>query len=75
LQLHRGKLQSRIRRVNLIGQNGNSNCVNGSNSTLPHKPLHDIEIVNHEIKYDIDIQRARRKLSYTMNFEIDGCET
>ena len=35
------------------------------------EPLDDIQIVNHQIQDDIDIQRARGKLPDTMNLEID----
>jgi hypothetical protein len=36
------------------------------------EPLHDVEIVNHQIKHDVDIQRARGELTDAMDLEIDG---
>src|SRR5215207_10552840 len=36
-----------------------------------NEPLHDIEIVNHQVEHYIDVQRTRRKLSYTVDLKID----
>src|SRR2546426_12544794 len=68
----RGKFESRICRINLVSQNGNADRVQINYfNLLAYQPLHNVEIMNHEIEHDIDIQRARRKLAHSMNLEID----
>src|SRR6266542_3662632 len=36
------------------------------------QPLHDIEIVDHQVEHYIDVQRPGRKLTNAMNLEING---
>ena len=36
------------------------------------EPLHDVEIVNHQIKDDINVERARGEFADAMNLKIEG---
>ena len=38
---------------------------------LANQPLHDVEVVNHQVEHHVDVQRAGRELAYAMNLEID----
>ena len=69
----RRKFNPRIRGVNSIRENGNTDGVHVGNVDIAaNQPLDNVEIVNHQIEHDVDVQRARRELSNAMNFEIDG---
>ena len=69
----RRKFQTRIRGVDLVRQNRNSHCVDFSDvHVFADEPLHDVEIVNHQIEHDVDIERARRELADAMNLKVNG---
>ena len=36
------------------------------------QPLHDVQIVNHQIEHDIDVERTRGEFPDAMDFEVDG---
>src|ERR1043165_3597449 len=66
------KLKARIRGVHLVGENWDPDRVQFSHLNLfANQPLHNIKIVNHQVEHYIDVERARGKLTYAVNFEID----
>src|SRR5215208_4954598 len=43
----------------------------GDLNILADEPLHDIEIVNHQVEHNVNVQRSRGELTYAMNLKID----
>src|SRR6185295_13081473 len=66
------KLESRICCVDFVCEDRDADGVNVRNlDVFADEPLHDIEIVNHQIEHDVDVERARRKLAHPMDLEVD----
>ena len=67
------KLESRICGVDFVCQDRDADRVNVRDfNFFTDEPLHDIEIVNHQIEHDVDVERTRGELAHAMNLEIDG---
>src|SRR5712692_1227373 len=67
------EFQSRIGGIDALSQDRNTHRVQRSYlDLLANQPLHDVQIVNHQIKHDVDVQASRRELAYAMNLKIDG---
>src|SRR5713226_6640715 len=67
------EFQARVCRINPISNNRNADRVKRSYfDVFPDQPLHDVEIVNHQVEHDVDVQRTRGELAHAMNFKIDG---
>src|SRR5215208_5404988 len=43
----------------------------GDLNILADEPLHDIEIVNHQVEHNVNVQRSRGELTDAMNLKID----
>src|SRR5215212_1955854 len=43
----------------------------GDLNILADEPLYDIEVVNHQVEHNVDVQRSRGELTYAMNLKID----
>ncbi len=68
----RRKFEPRIRGVDFVRENRDTDGVNVCDfNVFADQPLHDIEIVNHQVEHDVDVQRARSELAHAMNLKID----
>src|SRR5207245_8226664 len=68
----RSKFESRVRSIYLVSQNWNADGMQRSHLDIfSDQPLHDVQIVNHQVQDHIYVQRARSELTDTMDFEID----
>src|SRR2546425_1259904 len=68
----RSEFNSSVGCVHSIGENWNADGVDtGRFDVLAHQPLYDIEIVNHQIENDVDVQRSRSELTDAMNLKIN----
>src|SRR6266850_2121651 len=66
------KFQARVGGVHAISKNGNSDSMQtGDLDVFTHQPLYDIQIVNHQVQDDVDVQGASRELADAMNLEIN----
>src|ERR1051325_951248 len=66
-----GKFDTGVCSVHSVRNDRNADSVYArSLDLITDKPLHNVQIVNHQVEYDIDIQRARGELTNAVNFEI-----
>ena len=62
------EFQARVRDVDFVGDHGNSDGAEIGDGRI-EKREENVEIVNHEVVDDVDIEAARRKNAEAMNFE------
>src|SRR5689334_6936091 len=68
----RRELEPRIRRVNFVGEDRDPDRMNVCDfDVLADEPLHDIQIVNHQVEHNIDVERARGELPDAMYLEVN----
>src|SRR6266404_1315213 len=68
----RGKLQARVRGIHAVSQDRDSDGMQaGDLDFFADQPLHDVQIVNHQVEHDVDVQGTRGELAYAMYLEID----
>jgi hypothetical protein len=59
--------------IDPISQNWNTDGMNTGNIYLfAYQPLHDVQIVNHQVEHHVDVQRPGRELADAMDFEVNG---
>src|SRR6185369_6937861 len=68
----RREFEPRIRCVDFVRENCDPHGVNVCHLNIfADEPLHDVEIVNHQVEYDVDVERARGELADAMNLEVN----
>ena len=65
------EFQPHIGDVNLAGKNGQTDGANLFHRRIG-KREHDVEVVDHQVEHNIDIERARRENAQPMHFEKHG---
>ena len=64
-----GKLQARVRDVDLVGDHGNAQRMNRRHRRISQREQ-DIQIVNHHVVDHVDVQAARRKYAQPMYLKV-----
>src|SRR6266542_1246668 len=66
------ELQASVCSIDFVSQYRNTNRVQfGYSNILADQPLHNVQIMDHQVKYYVNIQRTRGKLADAMNLKID----
>src|SRR5579863_2125077 len=65
------EFEANICDVHLAGKNGEADCTNFFDRRI-YEAEHNVEVVNHQVEDNIDVERARREYAEAMHFEKHG---
>src|SRR5205085_3108326 len=68
-----GELDARVGRVHAVREHGDSDGAHVRHlCAAADEPEHDVEVVDHQVEHDVNIERARGELADAVNLEVDG---